>query len=89
VWVSDITYIPLKGGKWAYLCVWIDLFSLQVVGWKLSDNMQESLVHEPLERALLSQKVKPGMIVHSDRGGQYLSHKMKKLTVAARLRPLS
>lgn len=24
VWVSDITYKPLKGGKWVYLCVWIE-----------------------------------------------------------------
>jgi putative transposase len=23
-WTSDITYMPLKGGKWAYLCAWID-----------------------------------------------------------------
>ncbi|MGG7663224.1 IS3 family transposase [Dyadobacter sp. BHUBP1] len=23
-WVSDITYMPLKGGKWAYLCVWME-----------------------------------------------------------------
>ncbi len=25
VWVSDITYIPLKGGKWEYLSAWQDL----------------------------------------------------------------
>jgi len=63
-WVSEITYMPLKGGKWAYLCVWIDLFSRQVVSWQLADNMQESLVREPLERALLRRRVKPGMIIH-------------------------
>ncbi|GAB3178447.1 hypothetical protein GCM10027291_43930 [Telluribacter humicola] len=79
VWISDITYMPLKGGKWAYLCVWMDLFSRQIVGWQLGDNMQESLVRDPLEKALLRRKVKPGMIVHSDRGGQYLSYKMKEL----------
>lgn len=85
-WVSDITYMPLKGGKWAYLCVWMDLFSRQVVGWQLGDNMQESLVREPLESALLRRRVKPGMIVHSDRGGQYLSHKMKKLIKTFKLK---
>ena len=41
--------------------------------------MQESLVKEPLEKALLKRKIKPGLIVHSDRGGQYLSDKMKEL----------
>lgn len=43
--------------------------------------MQESLVREPLERALLRHRVAPGMIVHrpaTRSGGQYLSHKMKK-----------
>ncbi|WP_051350371.1 DDE-type integrase/transposase/recombinase [Dyadobacter alkalitolerans] len=29
VWVSDIIYMPLKGGKWAYLCTWMDLYSRQ------------------------------------------------------------
>jgi len=36
VWVS----VPLKSGKWAYLCIWIDLFSRQVVSWRLAENMQ-------------------------------------------------
>jgi putative transposase len=79
VWVSDITYMPLKDGKWAYLATWMDLYSRQIVGWKLADNMEESLVREPLESALLKRRVKSGLIVHSDRGGQYLSNKMKKL----------
>ena len=81
VWVSDITYMPLKGGKWAYLATWMDLYSRQIVGWELADNMLESLVREPLEKALLKRKVKigSGLIIHSDRGGQYLSNNMKKL----------
>jgi putative transposase len=81
VWVSDITYMPLKDGKWAYLATWMDLYSRQIVGWKLADNMLESLVREPLEKALLKRKVKVDsrLIIHSDRGGQYLSNNMKKL----------
>jgi putative transposase len=79
IWVSDITYMPLKGGKWAYLATWMDLYSRQIVGWELADNMLENLVREPLEKALLKRRVKSGLIIHSDRGGQYLSNKMKKL----------
>jgi putative transposase len=79
VWVSDITYMPLKDGKWAYLATWMDLYSRQIVGWELADNMLESLEREPLEKALLKGKVKSGLIIHSDRGGQYLSKNMKKL----------
>ncbi|GHU44612.1 hypothetical protein FACS1894111_12150 [Clostridia bacterium] len=29
VWVSDITYIKV-GGKWCYVCVFIDLFSRKI-----------------------------------------------------------
>lgn len=79
VWVSDITYMPLKNGKWAYLTTWLDLYSRQIVGWQLADNMQQNLVREPLEKALLKRRVKSDLIIHSDRGGQYLSNKMKKL----------
>lgn len=86
VWVSDITYMPLKGGKWAYLCTWMDLYSRQIVGWQVADNMQESLVREPLERALLKRRVKPGMVIHSDRGGQYLSKNVKKLVKTFKLK---
>ena len=88
VWVSDITYIPLKGGKWAYLATWMDLYSRQIVGWELADNMLESLVREPLEKALLKRRVKveSGLIIHSDRGGQYLSNNMKKLVETFKLK---
>ena len=88
VWVSDITYMPLKGGKWAYLATWMDLYSRQIVGWGLADNMLESLVREPLEKALLKRKVKvdSGLIIHSDRGGQYLSNNIKKLMETFKLK---
>jgi len=29
--VSDITYMPLKGGKWAYLCTWMERAGAPVV----------------------------------------------------------
>lgn len=86
VWVSDITYLPLKGGKWAYLCTWMDLFSRQIVSWNLADNMQETLVREPLEKALLKRPIKPGLIIHSDRGGQYLSNQMKTIVKTFQLK---
>ena len=29
---SDITYLPLVGGGWAYLASWLDLFSRRIIG---------------------------------------------------------
>lgn len=80
VWVSDITYMPLKDGKWAYLSAWQDLYTKKIVGWQLEDNMREEMVREPLLRALLKRNKKnTPLIIHSDRGGQYLSDNMKEL----------
>lgn len=43
--------------------------------------MRESLVREPLEKALLKRGIKVGadLIIHSDRGSQYVSHSIIKL----------
>lgn len=79
IWVSDISYVPLVGGKFVYLGVWLDLFSRMIVGWQLDENMEESLLIRGLDKALKSRSPKPGLIVHSDRGGQYFSKKMRKL----------
>ena len=64
----------------------MNLYSRQIVDWQLADNMEESLVREPLLRALLNRRAKEGMIVHSNRGGQYLSRKMKNVIKTLELR---
>ena len=71
VWVSDITYLPLASGQWAYLCAFQDVYSRQVVGWQVLATMPEDLVTSALRRALLARQPAPGLLVHSDRGGQY------------------
>ena len=71
VWVSDITYLPLANGAWAYLCAFQDVASKLVVGWHMLDTMPEALVTTALQRAVLAQQPAPGLVVHSDRGGQY------------------
>ena len=70
-WVGDITYIPLVDGSFQYLSAWMDLFSRKIVGWDMKDHMKESLVVASFEKGLKTRGVPKGMIVHSDRGGQY------------------
>lgn len=43
-WVTDITYIPVVGGLWLYLCVVVDLYSGIVVGWSMSCCQNRQLV---------------------------------------------
>ena len=78
VWVS-ITYLPLASGAWAYLCAFQDVCTKHVVGWQERADMPEALVTSALQRALLAQRPAPGLIVHSDRGGQYVGNAYKAL----------
>lgn len=78
VWVGDITYIPMIDGRFLYLSVWMDLYSRRIVGWDLQDHMRESLVITSLQKALHTRSVYPGLIAHSDRGGQYAGTDFRK-----------
>ena len=79
VWVGDITYIPLAEGRWAYLSVWMDLYSRKIVGWELMDHMKEELVIAAMQKALHARRPAAGLIIHSDRGGQYGSKAFRRL----------
>ena len=85
VWVGDITFVPLQSG-WAYLAVWMDLYSRKVVGWALAEHMREDLVMMALKRALASRYINEGLIVHSDRGGQYAGKRFRELLDTHKIR---
>lgn len=74
VWVGDITYIGTDEG-WLYLAVVIDLFSRQVVGWSLREDMTSNIVIDALRMAWFKRHPgkQTGVLFHSDRGSQYAS----------------
>jgi len=77
-WVADITYIPCRQGK-LYLASILDLYTKQIVGWKLSDQMTTNLVLDALKQAYAAKKPgKEDLIHHSDRGSQYASNEYRK-----------
>lgn len=78
-WVGDITYIPMVAGAFRYLSVWMDICSRKIIGWDLQDHMRESLVSASLSKALRTRKISPGLMIHSDRGGQYAGNKFRKI----------
>ena len=71
VWVGDITYIPLSETGFGYLALLMDLFSRRIVGWTFLEEMGERLGLGTLTEAIRSRQPPPGLIHHSDRGGQY------------------
>ena len=76
-WVSDITYIQVDDG-WVYLAVVMDLYSRQIIGWAMADDMKVDLVLDAFNMAVANREVRPGLIVHSDRGVQYRAWEYRK-----------
>ena len=74
VWTGDITYIATDEG-WLYLAVVIDLFSRQVVGWSLREDMTSNVVIDALRMAWFRRHPgkHAGLLFHSDQGSQYAS----------------
>jgi putative transposase len=71
VWATDITYIPLQRG-FLYLVAIADLFSRNVLSWKLSNSLDTEFRLDALEMALGGGR-KPE-IFHSDQGCQFTSY---------------
>lgn len=77
-WAGDITYIPTSEG-WLYLAVIIDLFSRTVIGWAMSQSIDQQLTRQAMLMALMKRQPSQGLIVHSDRGVQYAAGDYQRL----------
>ena len=86
VWVADITYIPLSSGGFGYLSLLLDLYSRRIVGWEFLEEMSESLVLAALQSAIGQRQPGPGLIHHSDRGGQYAGRRYRGVLRRAGMR---
>ena len=83
-WVSDITYVSTVEG-WLYLAVVIDIHSRAVIGWAMDKKMKKDLVCDALLMALFKRKFPRQVIVHSDRGSQYCSHRYRRIIASNHL----
>ena len=78
VWVSDTTYFKLKG-KTYYICAILDLYARKVIAHKASSKHSTQLTTAAFKLAYESRTPPAGLIFHSDRGTQYVSHSFQKL----------
>jgi transposase InsO family protein len=78
---SDITYYELKDCFY-YLTFVIDCFSRRILGYSVSGSMMTEFTTLPaLKMAIRNRKtVPPGVIFHSDGGGQYYDKEFLQLT---------
>ena len=72
LWVSDITYIEIRGGC-CYLHLVTDAYSKKIVGWYLAESLASVFTLKALRMAIgqAGGGDLSGLIHHSDRGVQY------------------
>jgi putative transposase len=73
LWVSDITYIRMKG-QWGYLSLITDAYSRKIMGYCFRTDMSAIGCVQALQMALSHrQYANERLVHHSDRGSQYCS----------------
>jgi putative transposase len=78
LWVADVTYVPTVQG-WLYLACVTDVFSRMVLGWSMASHRKTDLVVDAVSMAVTRRGGHvPGVIHHSDRGGEYSSHTLER-----------
>ncbi|APC40317.1 IS3 family transposase [Clostridium estertheticum] len=79
VWCTDITYIWTNAG-FVYLTSIMDLYSRKIIAWTLTETLQVSCVIDTINKAKDNREMINPIIIHSDRGSQYVSSEYKKVT---------
>ena len=79
VWCTDITYIWTLDG-FVYLTSIMDLYSRKIIAWTLSDSMDVSFIIETINKAKSRRNTDLPLILHSDRGSQYVSKAYREAT---------
>lgn len=72
LWLTDITEQWTNEGR-LYMCAVKDVWSNRIVGYSIGPRMQASLAVAAIENAVLQRGNPVGVVVHSDRGGQFRS----------------
>ena len=72
VWCTDITYIWTTDG-FVYLNCIMDLYSRKIIAWTLADSLEVSTVISTIDKAKASRDTDMPLIIHTDRGCQYVS----------------
>lgn len=72
--VSDITYLRLAHGAFAYLFLVTDLYARRIVGWHVSRDLSHHAALVALHHAVATLGATHGVVHHSDRGSQYCCH---------------
>ena len=66
--VSDLTYVNVKG-KWNYICLIIDLFNREIIGYAAGKHKTADLVYKEFSK--IKYNLNNINIFHTDRGNEF------------------
>ncbi|HEK6254820.1 TPA: IS3 family transposase [Staphylococcus aureus] len=69
--VSDLTYVKVAG-TWHYICLFIDLFNREIVGYSAGKNKGANLVSKAISR--INHNLEQIKLFHTDRGKEFDNH---------------
>ncbi|HDA7370174.1 TPA: IS3 family transposase [Staphylococcus aureus] len=69
--VSDLTYVKVAG-TWHYICLFIDLFNREIVGYSAGKNKDANLVSKAISR--INHNLEQIKLFHTDRGKEFDNH---------------
>ena len=58
----------------------MDLYARKIIAWTLADTMEVSTVIETINKAKACRNTDLPLIIHSDRGSQYISNAWREAT---------
>lgn len=74
--VSDFTYVRV-GNQWHYICILLDLYNREIIGYSCSKHKNAQLVYDAI--ATIKTNLKNLQIFHTDRGSEFKNYKIDKL----------
>jgi transposase InsO family protein len=77
-WLTDITEVACRDGK-LYVAPVLDCFGGEIISLAMEGHMKKELCIQAINNAYKSRKPGSGVLIHSDAGSQYTSHKYKKV----------
>ncbi len=74
--VSDLTYVNITG-KWNYICVILDLYNREIIGYSSGKNKDAKLVYEAFSK--IDRPLDSINIFHTDRGSEFKNNIIEEL----------
>lgn len=65
---SDVTYVKVKQ-RWHYICLFIDLFNREIIGYSAGQQKSAQLVYDAIQT--IQTDLRHIQLVHSDRGSEF------------------